>query len=159
LSEQAAALGHSCGAVDPSLFAQIFKETIDGRPKHRLSLVFIFVIGDTKRRMPREQEQPEMLDWLHKDEGSMSSALVRCTRELVDMPRWEQDEDSDNKDLMLLGDVKQQVTNIQLWKPRIHQLVLYVGTPRQGHGATQRVREHSAARKGQYQRQVTQRWS
>ena len=32
-SEQAAAMGRSCGAVAPSPLAQIFKETIDGRPK------------------------------------------------------------------------------------------------------------------------------
>ena len=42
----------------------------------------------------------------------MRSALVRCTRALVDMPRWEQDEDTDNKDLMFLGGVKLKVTNI-----------------------------------------------
>ena len=44
-SEQAAASGRSCGAVAPSPFAQIFKETIDGRPNDRFSLAFIFVRG------------------------------------------------------------------------------------------------------------------
>jgi hypothetical protein len=57
------------------------------------------------------------------------------------------------KDIVFLRVVKQKVTKIQLWKPRIHQLLLYVGTPRQGHGAKQRMKENNAAR------QVKQRWS
>ena len=47
---------------------------------------------------------------------------MRCTRALVDMPRWEQDGDTDTTDLMFVGDVKQKVTLIKCWKPRIHQL-------------------------------------
>ena len=61
---------------------------------------------------------------------------MRCTRALVDMPRWGQDGDTGNADLMFLGDVKQKVALTKFWKPRIHQLLLYVGTPRQGQGAT-----------------------
>ena len=54
---------------------------------------------------------------------------------------------------MFLGDVKQKVTLTKCWKPRIHQLLLYVGTSRQGQGAKQRMEENTAAR------QVKQRWS
>ena len=83
----------------------------------------------------------------------MNSVLVCCTRALRDMPHWKQDEDSGQKDIMFLGDVKQKVAKIQSWKPRIHQLFLHVGTSRQGQGATQRMKENNAAR------QVKQRWS
>ena len=133
----------------PSPFAQIFKETIDKRPKHRFSLAFIFGIGNANCRMPLIDDQPEMLDWLHKDGRSMNSALVRCTRALRDMPHWKQDEDSGQKDLMFLGEVKQKVANIQSWRPHIHQLFLHVGTLRHGQGAKQRLSKQSASRKGQ----------
>ena len=43
--KQAAALVRSCGAVALSPFAQIIKETIDGRPKCRFSFAFIFVLS------------------------------------------------------------------------------------------------------------------
>ena len=79
----------------------------------------------------------------------MNSALVRCTRALRDMPHWKQDEDSGQKDIMFLGDVKQKVANIKSWRPRIHQLFLHVGTFRHGQGATQRLTKQSASRKGQ----------
>ena len=61
----------------------------------------------------------------------MNSLLVRCTRALSDMPQWEQDEGSGQKDIMLLGDVKQKVANIEWWRPRFHQLFLHVGTRQQ----------------------------
>ena len=108
-------MGRSCGAVDPSSFAQVFKETIDGRPNYLFSLAFIFVIGDANCRIPRAQEQPETPPWLHNDGGSWRSALVRCTRALVDMPRWEQDEDTDNTDKMLWVDAQQKVTLTKCW--------------------------------------------
>ena len=79
----------------------------------------------------------------------MNSLLVRSTRALSEMPQWEQDEDSGQKDIMLLGDVKQKVATIQLWKPRVHKLLLHVGTLRHGQGAKQRMREQHASRKGQ----------
>ena len=148
-SEQAAALGRSCGAVAPSPFAQIFKETIDKRPKYRFSLAFIFGIGNANCRKPFMDDQPEMLDWLHKDGRSMNSVLVRCTRALRDTPHWKQGEDSGQDDIMFLVDVKQKVAKIQSWKPRIHQLFLHVGTFRHGQGATQRVSKQNASRKGQ----------
>ena len=57
--------------------------------------------------------------------------LVRCTRALTDMPKWEQDEDSGQKDLMFLGDVKQKVAKIKSRMPRTHQLFLHVGARQQ----------------------------
>ena len=66
------------------------------------------------------------------------------------MPRWEQDGDTVNNDLMFLGDVKQKVTLTKLWSPGVHQHLLCVGKPRQGQDAKQRS---NAAR------QVKQRWS
>jgi hypothetical protein len=152
-SQQAAALGRSCGAVAPSQFAQIFKETIDGRANYRFSLGFIFVIGDANCRIPRVQEQPEIPPWLHNDSGLWCSSLWRSTRALVDMPRWEQDGDTVNNDLMFLGGVKQKVALTKCWSPGIHQLLLYVGTSRQSQGAKQRMKQNNAAR------QVKQRWS
>jgi hypothetical protein len=136
--------------VTPSPLAQIFTETIDGRPKYRFSLAFIFVIGDASWRIPRVQEQPEIPPWLHNDSGLWCSSLWRSKRALEDMPRWEQDGDTVNNDLMLLGDVKQKVTLTKLWSPGAHQLLLYVGKPRQGQGAKQRSNAV---------RQVKQRWS
>ena len=127
-SEQAAALGRSCGAAAPSPFAQSLKEAIDERPKYRFCLAFIFVIGNANCRMPLVDDQPEMLDWLHKDGRSMNSLLGRCTRVLSDMPQWEPDEDSGQKDIVFLGDAKQKVAKIKWWRPRIHQLFLYLGT-------------------------------
>ena len=47
----------------------------------------------------------------------MSSLLVRSTRALSDMPKWEQDEDNGQKDIMFLGDVKQKLPNIKWWMP------------------------------------------
>ena len=94
-----------------------------------------------------------MPGWLQKDGGSTTSVLVRCTCALVDMPRWEQDEATANKDLRFLGDVTQKMTLTKCWKPRTHQLLLCVGTPRHGQGAKQRVKENNAVR------QVKQRWS
>ena len=38
---------------------------------------------------------------------------------------------------MFLGQVKQKVGNMKWWKPWIHQLLLYVGTARQGRVAKQ----------------------
>ena len=76
------------------------------------------------------------------------------------MPNWEQDAGTYNKDLMLLGSVKQKVLNIQWWRLCMHQLLLYVGTARQGLGARQRQRINpNVARTGQGQRQVKQRWT
>ena len=71
------------------------------------------------------------------------SSLWRCKRALEDMPRWEQDGDTVNNDLMFLDDVKQKVALTKLWSPDIHHLLLYVGKPRQGRDAKQR---NSAAR-------------
>ena len=56
---------------------------------------------------------------------------MRCTRALTDMPKWEQDEDSGQKDLMFLGDVKQKVAKIKSRMPRTHQLFLHVGARQQ----------------------------
>ena len=61
----------------------------------------------------------------------MNSLLVRCTRALRDMPQWTQDEDNGQKDIKLLGDVKQKVANIKWWMPRTHKLFLHVGTRQQ----------------------------
>ena len=129
--KQAAALGRSCGAVPPSPFAQIFKETIDERPNYVFSLAFIFVIGNAKCRKPHIDSQPEMPSWLHTEGRSMNSLMVRSTRALSEMPQWEQDEDSGQTDIMFLGDVKQKVAKIKWWRPRIHQLFLHVGARQQ----------------------------
>ena len=43
----------------------------------------------------------------------MNSLLVRSTRALSEMPQWEQDEDSGQKDIVLLGDVKQKLPNMK----------------------------------------------
>ena len=61
----------------------------------------------------------------------MKSLLVRSTRALSEMLEWEQDEDSGQKEIMLLGFVKQKLPNIKWWMPNIHQLWLHVGTPQQ----------------------------
>ena len=61
----------------------------------------------------------------------MNSLLVRSTRALSEMPKWEQDEDSGQKEIMFLGSVKQKLPNIKWWMPSIHQLWLHVGTPQQ----------------------------
>ena len=95
----------------------VFKVTIDKRPKYHFSLAFIFVIENAHCRKPYIDDQPEMPDWLHKDGRSMNSLLVRCTRALWDMPQWEQDEGSGQKDIMFVGDVKQKVAKIKSWMP------------------------------------------
>ena len=43
----------------------------------------------------------------------MNSLMVRSTRALSEMPQCEQDEDSGQKDIMFLGDVKQKLPNIK----------------------------------------------
>jgi hypothetical protein len=101
--KQAAALGRSCGAVAPSPFAEFSKETIDKRSNYHFSLAFIFVIVNATCRKTYIDDQSENPDWLHKDGRLMNSLLVRCTRALRDMPQWKHDEDSGQKDLMLLG--------------------------------------------------------
>ena len=50
------------------------------------------------------------------------------------MDLWQlacKDEDSGQKDIMFLGDVKQKVAKIKSWRPRTHQLFLHVGTRQQ----------------------------
>ena len=87
----------------PSPFAQFFKETIDKRSNYHFSLAFIFVIVNANCRKTYIDDQPEMLDWLHKDGRLMNSLPARCTRALRDMPQWKHDEDSGQEDLILLG--------------------------------------------------------
>ena len=65
------------------------------------------------------------------------------------MLKWKPNAPTFNEDLPFLGDVKQKVTNMQWWRPWIHQLLLYVGTARQGKGARQRQnKKATVARKG-----------
>ena len=148
-SEQAAELGRSCGALAPCPFAQVFKETYLGRTKYLFNPAFLFVIGGANCRMALPEDQPDRPRWLFGGFGGETSALVRCTREVKDMPKWKQDAATFNEDLPFLGDVKQKVTNMQWWRPWIHQLLLYVGTARQSKGARQRQnKKANVARKG-----------
>jgi hypothetical protein len=54
------------------------------------------------------------------------------------MPDWKPEAVTFNKDLVFLGAVKQKVGDMKWWRPWIHQLLLYVGTSRQGRGANQK---------------------
>jgi len=105
--------------------------------------------GGANCRMALPEDQPERPRWLFGGFGGETSALVRCTREVKDMPKWKQDAATFNEDLPFLGDVKQKVTNMQWWRPWTHQLLLYVGTARQGKGARQRQNKKAhVARRG-----------
>ena len=45
------------------------------------------------------------------------------------------------------GRVKQKRTDIQRWKPRLHQLMIYVGTSRTGQGAAKRKNKANNAKR------------
>jgi hypothetical protein len=142
-SRQAAELARSCGALPDSPFAQVFKETLRGTTKYYFHPAFLFVIGGANRKAPLQDDQPERLAWLRDDDIGASLALVRGTRETKDLPSWSKDAATFNETLPHLGTVLQKGINLQWWVPYIHQLVLYVGTARQGKGA--RKRQHMKA--------------
>jgi nicotinamide mononucleotide adenylyltransferase len=60
--------------------------------------------------------------------------VMEMVEKRLEMDLWQlecKDEDSDQKDIMLWGDVKHKVAPIKSWRPRIHQLFLHVGTRQQ----------------------------
>ena len=61
--------------------------------------------GANCREAPPEDE-PERPWWLGERGVGETSAMVRCTFEAEDMPKWTQDAATSNEYLVLLGDVK-----------------------------------------------------
>ena len=116
-SEQAALLGRSCGALAPCPFYQAFKETPFGKETYFFHPAFLFVIGRATHSMAHPDDQPERPSWLLGSELGAASALVRATRELKDLPIWDQAEAPFNEDLPSMGDVKTKVINLSWWKP------------------------------------------
>ena len=60
--------------------------------------------------------------------------MLEIVEKRLEMALWQlecKDEDSDQKDIMLLGDAKQKLPNIKWWMPSTHRLCLHVGTPQQ----------------------------
>ena len=153
-SSQASELGRSCGAKGPNPFAQLWRDRGDRGEDttHMFHASFIFVIGPAKLVFANANLQPATPDWLlptneaHRSCGAQapkgnSSALVRTRRHARDIPTWTADPDSFNESLPPLGDVKQKVALLDWWRPGIHQLLLYVGTAREGQGARERHQE------------------
>ena len=60
--------------------------------------------------------------------------MLWIVEQRLEMDLWQLEckgEDSGQKDIMFLGDVKQKVVELKSWRPRIHQLFLHVGTRQQ----------------------------
>jgi hypothetical protein len=137
-SDQAAVFARSCGALFPSPYTQVFKETPFGRTRFYFHPAFLFVIGPANRQLADIEDQPERPRWLLDCELGRSSALVRAMRDLEDLPKWETDTATFNQALPHLGNVRQKPMDTKWEKPWIHQLLLYVGTARQGKAARRR---------------------
>ena len=137
-SQQAAELGRSCGALEPGPFAQVFKDLALG--KCVFHTAFLFVIGNANCHKAESLDAPAKPLWLSESGVGETSALVRCTREIGDMPKWRHDAANYGEDLPPLGNVKQAAMDRTRWRPWIHQLLLFVGASRQGQGARKRWR-------------------
>ena len=127
-SKQVAQLARSCGASPPCPFAQVCKETSLGITKYVFHPAFIFVICGAKCIKASTADQPERLAWLCEKGDGETSALVLATRELGDMPKCTQDTAIANDSQRFLANVKQTRLDLSWWKPRIHQLFVYIGT-------------------------------
>ena len=137
-SDQAAVFARSCGALGPSPYTQVFKETPFGRTRYYLHPAFLFLIGPANPQLADTEEQPERPPLLLDSELGRSSALVRAMTDLEYLPKWETDTATFNQALPHLGNVRQQPMDTKWEMPWTHQLLLYVGTSRQGRAARRR---------------------
>ena len=152
-SNQAAQLGRSCGAEELYPFCQMWSDGLgDGGKEYNQTFhpSFIFVIGPANLKYAIPEQQPATPAWLlpsdrgPHDADPTTSALLRLCRPSSDIPKFQRDPNFFNEALPSLGDVKQKVARMEWWRPWIHQLLLYVGTARQGCAARRRDQQKRA---------------
>ena len=148
---QVSDIAHSCGAIGGRPFCQMFyRDHAQQACTQQLAERFEvdqcdggnyvthpssgIVFGPcAKHAHAPTKDVPLLPQWLD-DVGVRFNSLVRSLR---DIPSWEEDQGlrSGGDQLLDLGNVKQKTTNMGWWIPRVHQLMVYVGTSRTGMGA------------------------
>ena len=160
-------LAVQCGAAPNCPFAQVWTDQCSQSGGRRsFHPAFIFAIGPATPQYANPDEQPAMPAWLLANDNVGSearrscgaalagpaqcdSALLRARRPIADIPRFERDPAYFNNLLPSLGGVKQKVAQLAWWRPSIHQLLLHVGTARQGKGAAGKKRKRQKRTRGQ----------
>ena len=158
---QVSDIAHSCGAIGGRPFCQMFyrdhaQQACTQQLAERFEVdrwdggnyvthpSYGIVFGPcAKHAHAPTKDVPFVPQWLD-DVGVRFNSLVRSLR---DIPSWEEDQGlrSGGYQLLDLGNVKQKTTNMGWWVPRVHQLMVYVGTSRTGMGAknAKRIKNNS----------------
>ena len=149
--EQVSDIARSCGAIGGRPFCQVFyrdhaQQACTQQLAERFEVdqcdggnyvthpSYGIVFGPcAKQAHAPTNVAPLLPTWLD-DVGIRFPSLVSSLR---DIPSWEEDQGlrSGGDQLLDLGKVKQKTTNMGWWVPRVHQLMVYVGTSRTGMGA------------------------
>ena len=160
--EQVADIARSCGASGTRPFCQLFHCKDSGRectaelaqrfevdPQHGGNYVthpsYAIILGPaSKLSHAPTKEVPDLPAWLEEDAIRFKSLCMT----LPAIPSWE-----GNTGLRSCGDqlpdlcnVRQKCTNMELWVPSVHQLMIYVGSARKGRGAKEK-QMHARKRK------------
>ena len=160
--EQVADIARSCGASGTRPFCQLFHCKDSGRectaelaqrfevdPQHGGNYVthpsYAIILGPaSKLSHAPTKEVPDLPAWLEEDAIRFKSLCMT----LPAIPSWE-----GNTGLRSCGDqlpdlcnVRQKCTNMELWVPSVHQLMIYVGSARKGRGAAEK-QMHARKRK------------
>ena len=160
--EQVADIARSCGASGTRPFCQLFHCKDSGRectaelaqrfevdPQHGGNYVthpsYAIILGPaSKLSHAPTKEVPDLPAWLEEDAIRFKSLCMT----LPVIPSWE-----GNTGLRSCGDqlpdlcnVRQKCTNMELWVPSVHQLMIYVGSARKGRGAKEK-QMHARKRK------------
>ena len=148
-ADQVTELAESAGASGTSPFAQFWREpsqsavaveesaSDDEGPRYYTHPAYIIVLGPAEALYAEVDDQPEVPQWLWGAHLQIS-ALARTIFPAKELPTWKARYNNIRLDLADLGQVKQKPAKLRWWKPGIHQLLLYVGTARQGRGARTR---------------------